>query len=161
LFEDKEYLRGFFVLYAIQADRGSSRIPSLSCRGISVMSARKEEMVERRRHKRFKVRDGAFVVLMPPSTKLGQLIDISSGGLAFRYLSMEERSNNLSELDIFLTDNSFYLEEVPVINVSDFQIAGEFPFSSITTRRHGVQFGELTHNQISRLEYFIRNHTTG
>jgi len=129
------------------------------------MSARKEDMVERRRHKRFKVRDGAFVVLMPPSTKLGQIIDISSGGLAFRYLSMEERSkeersNNLSNLDIFLTDNSFYLEEVPVINVSDFQIAGKFPFSSITTRRQGVQFRELTHNQISRLEYFIRNHTT-
>ena len=74
---------------------------------------------------------------------------------------MEEASNESFELEIFLTDHSFYLESIPVIGVSDFQISDEVLFSSITTRRHGVQFGELTHYQISQLEYFIQNYTEG
>jgi len=119
-------------------------------------------MVERRKHKRFKVQDRAFVVLgappRPHSTKAGQIIDISMGGLAFSYIADDDRSNASSELGIFLADNSFHLRHIPFETISDLK-TNRVPFSSITIRRSGVQFGELTHDQISQLEYFIQNHT--
>ena len=119
-------------------------------------------MVERRKHKRFKVQGSAFVVLgappWPHSTKVGQIIDMSMHGLAFSYIADEGQSNSSFELGIFLADNSFHLRQIPFETISDVK-TNEVPLSSITMRRRGVQFGELTHNQISQLEYFIRNHT--
>jgi hypothetical protein len=76
-------------------------------------------LVERRRHKRFQVPEGAQVSLRLPKTRMGQIIDISMGGLAYRYV-----------------DDGF-------------------------TRRSSVKFGQLTNEQISSLEYFIENHTSG
>jgi hypothetical protein len=121
-------------------------------------------MLERRKHKRFKVQNGAFAVLgappWPHSTKVGQIIDMSMGGLAFSYIAEQEPSNGSFELGIFLADNSFRLRKIPFETISDLEIK-KGPFNSITMRRSGVQFGELTPNQISQLKYFIRNHTIG
>jgi hypothetical protein len=124
----------------------------------------RKEIVERRKHKRFQVQDGAFAVAMPPqprSTPPGQIIDVSRGGLAFRYIAGEEGSNGSFELIILLANNNFHLDKVPFETISDFEIANEVPFSSITMRRRGVQFGKLTDKQISQLDYFIRNYTIG
>ena len=124
----------------------------------------RKEIVERRKHKRFQVKDGAFAVAMPPqpcSTPLGQIIDVSRGGLAFRYIAGEEGSNGSFELVILLANNNFHSDKVPFETISDFEIANEVPFSSITMRRRGVQFGKLTDKQISQLDYFIRNHAIG
>jgi len=121
-------------------------------------------MLERRKHKRFKVQNGAFAVLgappWPHSTKVGQIIDMSMGGLAFSYIAEQEPSNGSFELGIFLADNSFHLRKIAFETISDLETNG-VPCSSITMRRSGVQFGELTPNQISQLKYFIRNHTIG
>ncbi len=53
--------------------------------GVCVMTDTKQR-VEQRKHKRFKVLEGAFAALRAPwphSTRLGQIIDIGMGGLAF------------------------------------------------------------------------------
>ena len=126
--------------------------------------AKRKELMERRKHKRFQVQDSAFVVLRarwPHSTKVGQIIDMSRQGLAFRYIAGEERSNGSFELEILLGDHSFYLNKIPFITIADCEVANEVPFSCIQMRRTGVQFGDLAPNQISQIEYFIRNHTTG
>jgi hypothetical protein len=115
--------------------------------------------IERRKHKRFKVQYGAFAVFQSNVKKLGQIIDISRGGLAFRYLANGERFKGSDELDILLADNYFHLEKIPFRTISDFGIASEIPYNSITTRRCGVRFGELGQGQISRIEYFIHNYT--
>ncbi len=39
------------------------------------------------------------------------------------------------------------------------RISNEFFLGSIPIRRRGIHFGELTHNQMSKLEYFIQKHT--
>jgi hypothetical protein len=114
--------------------------------------------VEQRRYERFQVRDGAFVLLGPGSTKLGRIIDISTGGLSFSHMARARPSDDLFELDLFLIDTDFYLSEIPFSTVSDFK-THENPFSSITMRRCGVQFGELNASQRAELEYFIQNHT--
>lgn len=121
----------------------------------------RKEIVDRRIHKRFKVQDYALAVVRANIRKVGQIIDISRGGLAFRYMSNGERLNGSFELDILLADNGFRLEKVTIKAISDFEIANETSFSSITMRRLCAQFGKLRHNQISQLEYFILNHTIG
>lgn len=119
--------------------------------------------IERRKHKRFQAQDGALAVLKPSwpdSTRLGQIIDISRGGLAFRCIAGEARSNRSSELSIIFADHGFHLDKLTIKTISDFETA-KMPFASMTPRRRSVQFEELTHKQVSQLGYFIRNHTTG
>jgi hypothetical protein len=62
---------------------------------------------------------------------------------------------------ISTTTNFFHLEKIPFRTISDFGIASEIPYNSITTRRCGIRFSELRENQISRIEFFINNYTTG
>ncbi len=120
-------------------------------------------MDENRKHKRFKAKGGAFAVLGPHVKNLGRIIDISKGGLAFSYHEKGEPLHKLFELDILLADNGFYLDKVPFNAVWDFQIVidEEAPASSLAPRSCGVQFGALSDDQKSQLDYFIQNYTLG
>jgi hypothetical protein len=124
------------------------------------------EIVEQRRYKRYEVPTGSFVALGPQNSILGQIMDISMGGLAFRYMDSKKPIDE-SYLDIFLTERDFCLGKVPVKAVSDCEIDNtvacklvEGVYRCTAMRRSGVQFGELTHHQMSQLEHFIQNHTT-
>jgi len=119
-----------------------------------------KELVDRRQHDRFKVRDGAFAALCHGFTALGQIIDISRGGLSFRYVASEARTNGSAQLSILMTDGSFCFEKVPFKTVWDSAMPREFSFGAITLRHCGVQFGDLSHSQRVDLEYFIRSYTT-
>jgi hypothetical protein len=117
-------------------------------------------VADHRKHKRFQVPPGVFVGFGPHVNKVGQMIDLSLGGLAFRYIGSKE-SQNGSHLDIFMADNDFYLGSIPFKTVSDFEIVQTTPSSSMTMRRSGVRFGKLTSKQRSELEYFLQHHTLG
>ena len=111
---------------------------------------KRKEVDERRKHKRFRVQSGAFTVLTafswPHSNpRLGQIIDISMGGLTFSYITSEESLNVSLELSIFLAGNRFHLRSISFKTISDAE-TNEVPFSSINMKRSGVQFGELTPN---------------
>jgi hypothetical protein len=118
----------------------------------------KKKSAERRKHKRIRVKSGAFVGVGPHFNQVGPLVDISTGGLAFCYMARKKQPNGLS-LDIFLTGGDFYLSYLPFKAVSDSEIpnntAGYAPI-----RRCRVQFGDLTEIQLSHLEHLIENHTT-
>ena len=122
------------------------------------MSMRRN-VVERRKHNRFRVKDGASVVLRAHFLELGEIIDVSRGGLAFRYVPSQQPSSGSPQLVILLGDGSFYLADIPFIIISDFEI-NQNPFSSLKISRCGVQFGELTHSQVSEIEYFIQHYAT-
>ena len=108
-------------------------------------------------HKRFRVQGNTFVLLRAQVSKLGRVIDISRGGLAFRYVSVGERLKEALELDLLSHHHDFSLNNIPVKIISNLEIGNEKPFSSTTLRRVGVQFEELTPEQRSKLEYFIQN----
>jgi len=120
----------------------------------------KSELGERRKHQRFQVQNRVFVGVGPHFDKVGRIIDVSLGGLAFRYVARGEPPDGLS-LDIFSADVGFFLRCVPFETVADFEIPNEKPFDLITTRQCAVQFGNLTPHQMSQLEYFIQNYTNG
>jgi hypothetical protein len=138
--------------------------------------------MERRNHQRYGVQAGTFAVLRSTSIelskihdmsmgeiafavikskpiKMGQVINISKDGLAFHYIDREGASNSLFKMDILFAQDAFYLDRLlfkPIFNV---EIATDIPLNSFTIRKCGIQFGELSSRQHSRLEYFIRNHT--
>jgi hypothetical protein len=114
--------------------------------------------VERRRHKRFQVPVGVFVGFRPDNSRLGEIIDISLGGLSFRYLASGGPSNGSHRLNIFLTERGFCLDDLQFETVSDVGTY-EIPFTPVTMRRSGVQFEGLTEDQVSRLAYFIQHFT--
>jgi hypothetical protein len=119
-----------------------------------------EESAEQRRQKRFRVKQGAFAGLGHQFRPVGQVTDISSGGLSFRYVASRERTNTSSILKIALTtDSSFHFDNVPVKPVWDLAIPSAFSSGSITMRQCGVQFQEMTPDQKFDLGYFIQNHT--
>jgi c-di-GMP-binding flagellar brake protein YcgR len=114
---------------------------------------------DRRKHRRFRVKEGAFAVLKGEEKKLGQITDISGGGLAFKYVSQGQSSEGPYVLDILLSGHDFHLKEIPVKAISDSEIEDEIPFSQIEMRKLGVQFLTLTGRHVSQLEDFIQNHT--
>jgi len=107
-----------------------------------------------RKDKRFRAQEGAFVDLRISPVKVGKIVDISKGGLAFRYLDIGERLKETFELDMYSRHNDFRMEKVPTKTIWDREAAGESSFST-RTRLRGVQFGKLTQNQFSELERFL------
>lgn len=121
----------------------------------------REDRVERRKHKRFQAKNGTFAALKARGRKLWQILDISRGGLAFRYVTTAEELEESPKLDILTSDTRFSVEEIPIRNISDSEIVKEYSSSNLGLRRRSVQFGKLTDDQRSQLEYFIHNHTLG
>jgi hypothetical protein len=115
---------------------------------------KRKELAEQRQNKRFQVPRDAFAALRPDYVKVGQIINISMGGLEFRYLGSEVPSNG-SELDIFLAGRTFYLYKVPFETVWDLVTN-----SSVNMKLCGLQFKDLTPHQIAQLEYFIQDYAT-
>ena len=144
----------------------------------------RKKPIERRKHNRFRVKEGGFAMVMSEPAnlgqiedmsmgeialavlkakplKMGQIVNISKGGLAFRYIDSEVEAGKLSELDILFAQNGFHLKKVPFKIVADYKAASEFPFSSIVMRQRSVQFKEIKPYQTSQLDYFIKNYTKG
>ena len=118
---------------------------------------------ERRKFMRFLAQDKAFAVLRPHFTKLGKIKDISGGGLAFEYIAYEGQKEGSLGIDIFLSNNRFYLARLPCKIRYDIKIAERHKISMdrIERRRCGLQFGELAEEQAAQLKFFLKNHTTG
>jgi hypothetical protein len=115
--------------------------------------------MERRRHKRFRSKEGAYAVLSGPVSKMGQILDISRGGLSFRYIDIGDRPRKTCVLDILRDDNAFRLENVGFKVISDLDASKDFPFSTIPMRRCGGEFTGLSNGQIYDLEYIIESYT--
>ena len=115
---------------------------------------------ERRKYKRFQVPIGTFVGFGPYFGKVGEILDLSLGGLSFRYMGIDE-PNGSSYLDIFLIDNDFYIRKLSFVTVTDFATVTEMAPISTTLRRRGVKFRTLTRQQRSDLEHFIDRHAIG
>ncbi|MCB2181181.1 MAG: PilZ domain-containing protein [Desulfobulbaceae bacterium] len=108
---------------------------------------------ERRKHKRYQLSDD---ILVFNETTFGQIINISKGGLAFRYLTNKEITQDmLLELGILNSSNGFYLENIPCKTVTSTDSAPIHPTGSTIVRRNGVMFDNLTPEQIEKLETFL------
>lgn len=113
-------------------------------------TANRKELGERRKDKRFQLQVDIFALLNRPFWQTAEIIDISMGGLSFRYIGWTPKGSFM--LDILCVDDDFYLGNVPFKIVTELKISKEI-------RRHGVQFGWLTNKQSSQLKFLIQTHT--
>ena len=120
-----------------------------------------EEVIEKRRYKRFRSKESAYAAFGNHAMKIGQIVDISMGGLALHYIADGEQINESQELEIYMAHNGFHMTDVPFNTISDFALPSEFPLTTIIMRRRGVQFGELSELHISQLGYLLQNYTEG
>jgi hypothetical protein len=112
-------------------------------------------MTERRRDKRYTLRDGsAYTLVHPPANKIGGVIDISFSGLAFSYFSIDGKKQNPDRIDI-LSDGDLVLEDIPCETVNEFAIPNEQPFSLITMRRCCIKFGPLSTGHREQIQSLI------
>ena len=121
--------------------------------------------IERRKYKRMAVETVAFAAFRPEFKKLVRIKNISRSGLACEYLvhkGMRQDSSE-SEIDIFLSNDKFYVPKLPCRVVYDTKIAkDENTFNhTMENRRCGLKFGKLSEIQRKQLEFFIENHVMG
>jgi hypothetical protein len=119
----------------------------------------KKVLNERRKHKRFKVKEGAFAVACPDYNKLGQIKDISEGGLAFQFIKDGEQTKGSLEVEIFSTVDDFYMKKLPVRTVLDFELENTVSSDSTPMRQLCMKFGKLNYPQRLLLGFFIQKYT--
>ncbi|HSR36636.1 MAG TPA: PilZ domain-containing protein [Desulfurivibrionaceae bacterium] len=114
--------------------------------------AANESSRERRLFTRFPVRDNAMIAI---NSHLGELIDISFGGLAFRYAGAKPWPRQKRQLAMLCGADDFCLQ-VPLSMVSDSPVASA---EGGVMRRRSMRFGELDAQQLIQLIAFIRDNT--
>jgi hypothetical protein len=176
--ENIKFVDGFADLLS-----NTMRLPNktFSTSGYSDMDNRKE-FIERRKHPRFKVKRGAVAAMIktlsakeeqaedmrmnedstataPKYIQMGQIINISKDGLAFRYIDEGNEYNKLFDLDILFVHDSFYLKELLANTVWVSQAVRKPSLSVLKCKEQGFQFDELTPHQISQMDFFLQNYT--
>ena len=119
--------------------------------------------IEQRKFPRFCVQDQTFAALGSEFETVGKVNDISIKGLALSYLCKSNKAGfdtDVSQVDIFLSGNSFHLSKVLCEIVYDIQDPTSIKDSIIIKRRCGLHFGELSKSQSEQLELFLKNYTT-
>ena len=118
-----------------------------------------KEFMDRRKLPRFIAQNGAYAAINNDSLKVGQIQNISKGGLALRYLDNGKQTEGPHKVDIFVSDNDFYLKNLPVKIISDVYIDSKIPFSTTSIRQCSGQFAELTPSQLFQLDHFLKFYT--
>ncbi len=104
-----------------------------------------------RKCQRYEVKDGLIAL----DSVYGELIDISFGGLSFRYNAYEKLLKKPVEFGIIFGGETLYFDNIPLESITDLPLDDD---SDGTTRRCGMQFGDLSHEDLTRLARFIREH---
>lgn len=110
---------------------------------------------ERRRSPRFDLRERVFANVKADGEALGEIMNVSEGGIALKYLADNGPAVGRATLDIF-ESGRMVLSNVPARTVSDMELPNDFDFSTIELRRMGVAFEHLTQAQRQTLQGFIQ-----
>ena len=119
-----------------------------------------DQIVERRKHKRFKPQINTPVILRSDKTKAASIVDVSMGGLGFRCIGGEKLMCESMKISILPSEDSFYLYKIPCRLVWSRKVEKDH-HDPITTRHCGVRFEALTPQGVSQLEHFIQNYAAG
>jgi len=122
---------------------------------------------ERRKYKRFRPKQVTFVALGPLSNRLGNLLDIGPGGLRFEYVSETDNPGVTKipvpdeKVDIFISQEKYYLIDVPCKLIYDTEIRRGFRFPlGLKYRNCGLRFGKLNARQYEKLKNYFTYFTS-
>ena len=143
-----------------------------------------KKKTERRVHKRFSVKEKAFAMLRSERCSLdhikrmsmgeiacavykskpaiiGQIVDMSQGGLSFDCIDEACPCGDSLKLDILSANEKFYMGRIKFKPVHELKSSDDPALYPIPMKKQGIQFVDLSFKQLSRLEKFLRNHTAG
>ncbi len=109
--------------------------------------AAETSFADRRKHARHKV-SGCSVSI---GSHVGEILDISVGGLAFSYVDHGDWLHEQRGPGVLLGIDNLCPEEIEVKIISDCVIGGGVS----VMRRCGVEFQKLSPKQLAQLEHFI------
>jgi len=115
------------------------------------------QIQERRRFPRFKVKDGTIAI---NKIILGPVVDISLGGMAFEYYNNYIENIEHSEIGFYHIDSGFFMTGLPSKIIQDRIIEPNTGIIPIIRKRRSIEFQDLTSDQKSKLQCFIDQHST-
>ena len=126
--------------------------------------AKTEELKEQRKHQRFSPKNSAFAVSERFFFRVGTLVDISGSGVAFQYAYDSGDDWDLLKgsvkLDLFKSEPPRSVIGIEGKIVYDTAVPWKIGvFGDYQLQRCGVEFGELSRDQSSELDLFIKDFT--
>lgn len=108
-----------------------------------------------RSYQRFKAAERALVLVnRDPEALPYHIMDISEGGLSFRYLGQKLNSSEVKEISLYHNDQ-LIVGDLPIKAVSDYRLRDDM----VPVRRGSVCFKDLGPEKLSKLELFIQKYT--
>jgi len=105
---------------------------------------------EKRSNRRYRSKERALITVGKGKENIYNVLDVSYGGMGFRYLGKERRHSTIDHIDI-LYNNGFLMRDVEVELVRDVPMTS----NTIPFRQCGLQFKKLSKDQLEMLEWFI------
>lgn len=114
------------------------------------------DLQERRQYQRSPVYSGVIAVLITSSPEIiGSVTDISLGGAKITYHDPKNKDIDFSMLKVDLISDDRFVEAIPCINAWDNAVDSKKFITSEDLRQCGIQFTDLTPNQLFLLRGFI------
>lgn len=108
-----------------------------------------------RENQRFQAVNRALVLIdRGPESLPYHIMDISEGGLSFRYLGQKLGRSDIKELSLY-HNHELIVDKLPVKSVSDYRLRDNL----VPVRRGSVRFAPLSPEQQQKLQKFIRFYT--
>ena len=106
-------------------------------------------------HQRFSAMERALVLInQGPEALPYHIMDISEGGLSFRYLGKKLKRSEIKKVSLYHNDK-LVVEDIPINAISDYRMNDNL----VPVRRGSIIFKELTPEQLGKLEKFIQEFT--
>lgn len=106
----------------------------------------------RREHPRFSPKGCIFVA----DQKIGRIVNISNGGMAFYYADREAWPQTVAQTGTLQCQNEHAILNLPMETISDIELPNNYAEGAITVRRRSVRFGQLTTPQREQINNLIK-----
>lgn len=108
-----------------------------------------------RQFQRFKAMDRALILIdQGPESLPYHIMDISEGGLSFRYLGQRLKRSKVKKISLY-HDHELIVDDLPIQSISDYRLRDNL----VPVRRGSVRFAQLDEDKLSKLESYIRSFT--
>lgn len=102
----------------------------------------------------------AMAVIKSRPSRMGEIVEISRGGLSISCVENNADISKSKEMDILFTDDDFYLSRLPFKTINERFIKAEAPFDVFNMTQLAVQFEALTENQRKKLDQLLDKYTS-
>ena len=117
----------------------------------------------RRKEARIAIDENVYVVIDTKPQMMGQMVEISSRGMAFTFVDLDAVSQRLKDqadlrLDLFAGGKGYFIRNLPCRVVSKIDEDHSNSMASVLIKRVGVEFESLTLPQQVQINALIRRH---